>query len=243
MITARQLRTIGKKSGLTLYQQEKDYMLKLFLYSYFRRFDDAVFKGGTCMRYLFGLDRFSEDLDFNLPAPPEKFRVQIERTLKDLMGMGIETRFIKKEIFEESFTCKIGFHGPLYRGTEQTTNRIGIDAGKRTGTIKEPVWRLIGSEYPETGEHFLVRVMDEQEIAVEKIMALMERGDLYDVWFMLGKGVTVDRELFERKGAQMDWSRTPSEREYNRDMEKLTGRIVPFRQVVSDVREKLKALS
>jgi len=248
VISIQQLRRIGQKTGLNLYQQEKDYLLKLFLYSYFKKFDDAVFKGGTCIKYLFGLDRFSEDLDFNIIISPEKFREQVEKTLKEIDLMGIETHFIKKEMFKESFTCEIGFQGPLYKGTKQTRNKIRIDAGKRTGTIKDPEWRLIGSEYPETREYFLVKMMNEEEIVVEKIIALMERNkgrDLYDLWFMLKKGVIVNRELFDKKNSsqQIDWSRFPSEREYNRDLEKLTGRMIPFKQVMSDIKEKLKTLS
>jgi len=246
VISIQQLRIIGRKTGLTLYQQEKDYLLKLFLYNYFKKFDDAVFKGGTCIRYLFGLDRFSEDLDFNLSLSPEKFLEQIEKTLKEIKLMGIEAHFINK--FEESFTCEIGFHGPLYKGTEQTRNKIRIDAGKRIGTIKEPEWRLIDSEYPETREHFLVKVMNEEEMVVEKIVALMERSkgrDLYDLWFLLKLGVRVDRELFGKKSSlqRIDWSRFPSEREYIRDLEKLTGRIIPFGQVMSDIKKELKTLS
>jgi len=248
VISIQQLRIIGRKTGLTLYQQEKDYLLKLFLYNYFKKFDDAVFKGGTCIRYLFGLDRFSEDLDFNLSLSPEKFLEQIEKTLKEIKLMGIEAHFIKRERFEESFTCEIGFHGPLYKGTEQTRNKIRIDAGKRIGTIKEPEWRLIDSEYPETREHFLVKVMNEEEMVVEKIVALMERSkgrDLYDLWFLLKLGVRVDRELFGKKSSlqRIDWSRFPSEREYIRDLEKLTGRIIPFGQVMSDIKKELKTLS
>lgn len=74
MISLEQLKELARKIGLTIYQQEKDCFLKLFLYMYFRRYQDAVFKGGTCVRYLFGFDRFSEDLDFNLEIPPEKFK-------------------------------------------------------------------------------------------------------------------------------------------------------------------------
>jgi Domain of unknown function (DUF1814). len=90
--------------------------------------------------------------------------------------------------------------------------------------------------------------MNEEEIVVEKIIALMERNkgrDLYDLWFMLKKGVIVNRELFDKKNSsqQIDWSRFPSEREYNRDLEKLTGRMIPFKQVMSDIKEKLKTLS
>jgi hypothetical protein len=38
-------------------------------------FQKAAFYGGTALRMLFGLDRFSEDLDFSLLAPDPDFRL------------------------------------------------------------------------------------------------------------------------------------------------------------------------
>jgi len=45
VISLEQLKELARKNGLTVYQQEKDYFLKLFLYEYFRRYQDAVSKG------------------------------------------------------------------------------------------------------------------------------------------------------------------------------------------------------
>lgn len=36
-------------------------------------FDVATFYGGTCLRIFHGLQRFSEDMDFSLLAPDDKF--------------------------------------------------------------------------------------------------------------------------------------------------------------------------
>lgn len=246
MISIQQLREISRKTGLHLYQQEKDYFLKLFLYNYFKKFDDAIFKGGTCIKYLFGLNRFSEDLDFNLIIPPEKFKEQVARTLKEIDLIGAETYFIKEEEFEYSYTCEIGFQGPLYKGTKQTRNKIRIDAGKRIGTIRDAEWTLITSEYLETKEYFLVQVMNEQEMLVEKMISLMERNkgrDLYDVWFMIKKGVKVNKELFnEKTRLKIEWDLLPSEKEYERDLKKLTSRVIPFKQVIREIKEALKVL-
>ena len=244
MISLEQLKELARKSGLTVYQQEKDYFLKLFLYSYFKRYEDAIFKGGTCIRYLFGFDRFSEDLDFNLNISPEKFKTQTRKTIKELESIGIESYFIKEEQFEDAYTCEVGFNGPLYRGTAQTRNKIRIDAGKRIGTLKEPEWRLIPSEYPETREQFLVLMMNEEEMLAEKVIALMERRkgrDLYDVWFLLEKGVQFDEELFYKKGAsRLDFERFPSEAEYERDLKRLTSRVIPYTQIIRQIKKALQ---
>jgi len=244
MISRDQLIKIGRTTGLHLYQQEKDYLLKLFLFTYFRLFDSAVFKGGTCLRYVFGLDRFSEDLDFNLLISPEEFDTQVHRTIKEFRLLGISNYFIKKELFKDAYTCTIGFQGPLYTGTEQTRNKIRIDAGKRTGTLNIPEWTLIASEYPETRENFLTYVMNEQELLVEKICSLLERQkgrDLYDVWFLLNKGVTIDTALLYKKRKTKTFSLVfPTQQEYARDIEKLTLRVIPYIQVKKEVLQVLK---
>lgn len=246
MISREQLVSIGKTTGLHLYQQEKDYLLKLFLFTYYRLFDSAVFKGGTCLRYVFGLNRFSEDLDFNLLISPKKFDLQVDRVVKEFRLFGIQTYFIKKELFKDAYTCTIGFQGPLFKGTEQTRNKIRIDAGRRTGTILTPEWKLISSEYPETRERFLVYVMNEQELLSEKICSLQKRHkgrDLYDVWFLLNTGVSIDASLLFKKVKTKTFSPVfPSQREYIRDLEKLTTRVISYMQVKKEVLKGLKNL-
>jgi len=41
-----------------------------------RFFEHAAFYGGTALRLLYGLDRFSEDLDFSLLGPRPDFSLQ-----------------------------------------------------------------------------------------------------------------------------------------------------------------------
>ena len=246
MISKEQLNKIANKTGLSLYQQEKDYLLKLFLYFYYKRYQDAVFKGGTCLKYLFGLNRFSEDIDFNIRSV-EKLKQQIRSILKDLEGLGIRNYFLKEEIFKDSYTCEIGFEGPLFRGTRQTQNKFRIDAGYRVGTLEKPEWSLVKSEYPETEDNFLVLAMSLEEILCEKIISLIKRKkgrDLYDLWFMIQTGIVLDKKLLDKKlkkeKVKLDLGRIPNKREYERDMAKLIQRIIPYEQVKKVILNFLK---
>ncbi len=243
MITKKQLVELTKKTDLNLYQQEKDYLLKLFLYNYYRKYSDAVFKGGTCIKYLYGLNRFSEDLDFNIKNTPEEFEKQVKNTLKEIKSMGIANHPIKKETFPYSFTCEIAFHGPLHT-EDKTRNKFRIDAGKRLGLIKKPGWQMINSEYPDTPQNYLVLVMDETEILAEKITALMKRKkgrDLYDTWYLIKKGVKLDKKLLNKKteGIEVGYNKIPSKNEYERDIKKLTNRPIPYEQVKKEVKHAL----
>lgn len=252
MISTGELKKISKKGDLNLYQQEKDYLLTLFLCYYYKKFENAVFKGGTCIRYLYGLNRFSEDLDFNLKTAPEKFRDEVNTTLKEIELIGIKNYFIKEEIFKDAYTCEIAFQGPLSAGEKQTRNKFRIDAGERTGLVNEPEWKLIASDYPETPRNFAVLAMNEQEILAEKIIALTTRKkgrDLYDIWFLLNAGVRADIALIEKKAKAkannvniLEKIKTQdfiSRLEYERDLKRLTSRVIPYQQVVKKVKSTL----
>lgn len=58
-------------------------------------FEHAAFYGGTALRILYGLDRFSEDLDFSLLAPTDRF------------DLAKYTRFLEEELASFGFNVKV----------------------------------------------------------------------------------------------------------------------------------------
>ncbi|HXV59099.1 MAG TPA: nucleotidyl transferase AbiEii/AbiGii toxin family protein [Vicinamibacteria bacterium] len=67
-------------------------------------FEQAVFYGGTALRMLYGLDRYSDDLDFSLLAPDADFSLSkygssLER---ELAGFGFEVSFAPVQKSQES---------------------------------------------------------------------------------------------------------------------------------------------
>ena len=61
-------------------------------------FEKAAFYGGTALRTLYGLDRFSEDLDFSLLAPSDDFDLgKYSRALeKELIAFGFDVEVEKR---------------------------------------------------------------------------------------------------------------------------------------------------
>ena len=61
-------------------------------------FEHAAFYGGTALRVLYGLDRFSEDLDFSLLAPDPAFTLSRfgEALRHELRAFGFDVRFEQK---------------------------------------------------------------------------------------------------------------------------------------------------
>lgn len=62
-------------------------------------FEHAAFYGGTALRLLHGLDRFSEDLDFSLLHPNPNFRMQpyFQALQRELQGFGFEAEITEKD--------------------------------------------------------------------------------------------------------------------------------------------------
>lgn len=61
-------------------------------------FEHAAFYGGTALRLLYGLDRFSEDLDFSLLEPSDNFRFDkyFGFLAAELSALGLEADFEEK---------------------------------------------------------------------------------------------------------------------------------------------------
>jgi len=55
-------------------------------------FDKAAFYGGTCLRIFYGLDRFSEDMDFSLLQPDQQFNLDqyFEPVINEFRALGRE---------------------------------------------------------------------------------------------------------------------------------------------------------
>ena len=67
-------------------------------------FDKAAFYGGTALRILYGLDRFSEDMDFSLLTPMDDFDLSAYTTAlqKELAAFGFDVRIHQRDKSAES---------------------------------------------------------------------------------------------------------------------------------------------
>jgi predicted nucleotidyltransferase component of viral defense system len=67
-------------------------------------FRHAAFHGGTCLRILHGLERFSEDLDFALQAPDRSFRLDryFSEVRREMAAYGYEIDFIDRSRVDQA---------------------------------------------------------------------------------------------------------------------------------------------
>ncbi|MFP1130156.1 nucleotidyl transferase AbiEii/AbiGii toxin family protein [Asticcacaulis sp. W401b] len=79
----------------------KEILQEIALHALWRAdfFDTSLFQGGTCLRILHGLPRFSEDLDFILRTPDPDFELQpYLKTLSEVFDQfGLQLEVVSKE--------------------------------------------------------------------------------------------------------------------------------------------------
>ena len=75
-------------------------------------FNDAAFYGGTALRIFYGLDRFSEDLDFSLLKPNPNYEISKYFTMlsEEILSLGLDFSIEEKKksigTFEQSACVK-----------------------------------------------------------------------------------------------------------------------------------------
>ncbi len=229
-----------------LYQKEKDYLQHLILSRIYSRVGtDLIFKGGTALQKCFGLNRFSEDLDFTQSGPLKPSTV--EGSLKEVARFYPST--YSKEEGKNTISYKVKIEGPLFRGPI-TLQTVRVEISVREEVILPALNRIINPLYIDL-QPYSVMVMDLTEILAEKFRALLSRTkarDLYDAYFLLQKNVNLDLTLIAEKlkfyGKRYNpeelYSRAAQlEPQWEKTLPSLVKTVPDFNVVMSDLRKHL----
>jgi predicted nucleotidyltransferase component of viral defense system len=178
-------------------QAEKYYFQDIILFILNQEYGkNLIFKGGTALRKCYGLDRFSEDLDFTCLK-----KVDLKKLETDLKRFDLDYD-IRSSNRENDLRIFIRIKGPLYiNSLPQSTCKIQIDFSYRENIIIEPSIKRIGMYITEIPT-FEISVMNEIEILAEKIRAIWIRSkarDMYDLMFLLKKGIPFEEDLVNKK--------------------------------------------
>ena len=182
-------------------------------------FEKAVFYGGTCLRILYGLDRFSEDLDFALINKDDSFRLEdyFPSIKKELLSYGLDMDVLKKEKSKGDNDIQSAFvKGNTqiillsFFPNDESSNSIvknqtikikfEIDTDNPEGGVVVNKYRLLPSPYE-------MKVFDEPTLFAGKIHAILCREyknrikgrDYYDYLFYCGKETHINLEYLENK--------------------------------------------
>ena len=200
MITKPELLKIAEMKRLTIRNAEKDYLLEFLLYSLSDDRRLLVFKGGTALYKFYNLNRFSEDLDFDAIGKRLDSDKMIKKVIRNLELSGMQRALPEKIEYSNETNIRFAVRGPLYDGSKNSMSRVTINISKRERPIFTSM-KLLISTFPEIPS-FELSVLDIQEIAAEKIRCILTREkprDIYDLWFLSKKGITLDVSLINKK--------------------------------------------
>ncbi|MCC7131052.1 MAG: nucleotidyl transferase AbiEii/AbiGii toxin family protein [Gemmatimonadales bacterium] len=200
MIPRSEILRVAEEQGLLATTIEKDYALGWLLFgiSAHSQLQAWVFKGGTCLKKCyFDTYRFSEDLDFTLPASAPydsdaiiSSLVDVARWVETASGIaipadGIDIEQLRNKRGEVTFQARVSFQGPLGLASRQR-QRIKFDLTRDEIVVgpvqRRPVFHGY-SDRPEPVPEVQCYSLD--EIVAEKSRALVQRSgrarDVYDV--------------------------------------------------------------
>ena len=176
-------------------------------------FKEAAFYGGTALRIFYGLDRFSEDLDFSLEQINLDFDLcsYFPVLKKEVKAFGLNVEIQEKEKTKDS-NIRSAFlkgntkeHLLLFYADERVVGTVAknevvkikfeVDTNPPAFATYEHKYRLLPVPYE-------IRLYDMPSLFAGKIHAVICRGwqsrikgrDLYDYIFYLSKAVTVNQK-------------------------------------------------
>lgn len=180
-------------------------------------FNEAAFYGGTALRIFYGLNRFSEDLDFALLEPNPNFDLSKYFSFieKEVKAYGLNLSISEKEKNRESNIMSAFLKGDtkehilMFFPNENMKNatslksikiKFEVDINPPAGAKYELKYKLLPSPHQ-------VRLYDESSLFAGKIHAILCRNwnyrtkgrDLYDFIFYLSKNTTVNLDLVKEK--------------------------------------------
>ncbi len=174
-------------------------------------FKHAAFYGGTALRIFYGLDRFSEDLDFSLTAPDPDFELSeyFPDLKKELASYGLNVEISEKRKTRESPVRSAFLKGNTKEhfllfyasdsaaagiaGDEMIKIKFEVDTNPPDGANFEHKYRLLPSPYE-------ITLYDMPSLFAGKIHAVICRAwksrvkgrDLYDYIFYLSRGTKLN---------------------------------------------------
>ena len=180
-------------------------------------FNEAAFYGGTALRIFYGLDRFSEDLDFALLNENPNFDLStyfpiLQSTIESFgLSLSLEIKNKSKESFVQPAFFKadtIEYFLSFYPNdtivginkNEKIKIKFEIDTTPFKNATYETKYQLLPTPYS-------IKLYDESSLFAGKIHAIICRSwksrvkgrDLYDYIFFLASDTNVNIELVKNK--------------------------------------------
>ena len=210
-------------------------------------FEKAAFYGETALRIFYGLDRFSEDLDFSLLEADPDFSLEpyFDAIVAEFESIGMKVSIREKEKKEKTNIDSAFLKSETEWKElilEDIVKQAGIKSTNRSMKIKIEVDRRPPMGFTTEMKlltrpfSFYIKCFDKPSLFAGKMHALLFRKwknrvkgrDWYDLEWYIKKGIPIDLQHFKLRAKDTgDWSKE----ELSRD------------DVIGLLREKIKAVS
>ena len=183
-------------------------------------FQKTAFYGGTALRIFYGLDRFSEDLDFSLMEPDADFELAayFPTLRKEIASYGLNVEITEKEKTKDSAIRSAFLKGNTKEhmllfyasdaasgiaGSETIKIKFEVDTNPPTGATFEHRYQLLPAPYE-------VTLYDMPSLFAGKAHAVICRAwksrvkgrDLYDYVFYLSRSAALNTEHLKARLVQ-----------------------------------------
>lgn len=201
MLTHEELRVVAEEAGTPLQMAERDYLQHIVLLGLSRRVAaELVLTGGGSLQKTLGLPRLSEDIDLvqRSKVDPDALMQHLQRTLANF---GYRSQISPHLRGTEGWQRRFRVEGPLFDGGVHSAASVRLDVTLRDELALPPRTVLVTPRYRDVPPYTIAAIRPE-ELAAAKAAALAGREkarDLYDLWFLLSKGVELVPDLVARR--------------------------------------------
>ncbi|HID85792.1 MAG TPA: nucleotidyl transferase AbiEii/AbiGii toxin family protein [Anaerolineae bacterium] len=165
--------------------------------------DRITFQGGTCLRLVYGGPRYSEDVDFVTTLDSAELAALFEPVSREVARLA--------PLFDGEITARVQKATPeiacwrvRYRAArEQDSTSISLEFAPYPAYTDHAAVLRPSTDLPAL-PLVVVRAEALEEIMADKVAAFAGRRyvkgrDVFDLWWLKGKGIAVDRELVRKK--------------------------------------------
>lgn len=199
MITKRQVEELASHFSIDQTTIFREYLQLQFLNYFYQQkeAEEVFFKGGTAIHLVLNSPRFSEDLDFSTKFSKRGIIKIVKKTEKEigreLPGLRIALLYQGKR--------SVRFRLKYSAGDFKYPFIIRLDFTEKDKALKKTASSPLVTRFP-ISLFPIVNHFRPEEILAEKVRALLTRGkgrDVFDLWFLLEKGVNFDTGLVNKK--------------------------------------------
>jgi len=198
MISQTQLEQLSQYFKIDKFTIFREYLQILFLnYLYKEKLTEKIyFKGGTCLHLAYNSPRFSEDLDFLTTLSEKEIRDLLKKAIKNFQLEIPEATLTFIYRAKKTLRFRLKYKSKLLKYPQ--TIRLDFSLEK---IFLEPNTLSLETKFP-IAFFSLLSCQKEEEILTEKIRAFLWRmkgRDIFDLWYLLDKGILLNRKLLEKK--------------------------------------------